>query len=327
MAASITGVVGRSTTAGWLPRLLSLDLGEASFATRGFAPADPGVQAALERHGRSFITGYNAALASDSVAAVADACEGTGRAELGFAFEGAGMAWALHDVLAPRGGRRVTALLADDGRPHRYLVHVGAGWAMARLRRLSRRVWRQLDPLLRWLAIDGWGFHDGYFQPHRCLAAQRVVRGGLPLEAVRVYDQGLGRALWFVHGADVTRVCAAIADLPPARHADLFSGVGLAAAYAGGAQAATLSSLRARAGELAPHLAQGAAFAAEARRAGRTAGPEHRAAVELLTGSDPARAAAVTEQARADLRGDGSVEDYQRWRTGIRSRLAQGTAG
>jgi hypothetical protein len=46
------------------------------------------------------------------------------------------------------------------------MAHVGIGWAIARLPWLRRRIEQplnRLDSLLRWLAVDGYGFHEGYF--------------------------------------------------------------------------------------------------------------------------------------------------------------------
>jgi hypothetical protein len=34
---------------------------------------------------------------------------------------------------------------------------------LARFRNAEGRAFRALDPVLRWLALDGVGFHDGYF--------------------------------------------------------------------------------------------------------------------------------------------------------------------
>src|SRR3712207_8380154 len=47
-------------------------------------------------------------------------------------------------------------------------------------------------------------------------------------------DQGLGRSLWFVQGADVRRIPATVNAFPAERRPDLWSGLGLACGYAGG---------------------------------------------------------------------------------------------
>ncbi len=153
------------------------------------------------------------------------------------------------------------------------MVHVGAGWALAQLRRRVNRALAHWDPLSGWLAIDGYGFHQGYFRWPDTVDRQCVPHR-LAGYARRVFDQGLGRSLWFVEGADVDRIAATIDRFQERRHADLWSGVGLACAYAGGLPGQAIESLCAMAGPHRPHLAQGVAFAAKAReRAGNPAAP------------------------------------------------------
>jgi hypothetical protein len=109
---------------------------------------------------------------------------------------------------------------------------------------------------------------------------------------------------------------------PPDRHADLWSGVGLAATYAGGGDLVTLSRLRAAAGPYSPQLAQGAAFAAKARlRAGML--PDHTdGAATVLCGMSATCAAAVTDTAlRSRLPGDVATPGYERWRSVVQEML------
>jgi hypothetical protein len=197
------------------------------------------------------------------------------------------------------------------------MVHVGAGWALARVRTGQGRYFHRMDPLLRWLAMDGYGFHEGYFHPRRTIDAgtrpRRVSGYGR-----RAFDQGLGRSLWFVCGADVERLVRTIAGLAPERHGDLWSGVGLAAAYAGGVSAAELETLRTSAGACLPAVAQGAAFAAKTRlRAGNPA--EHTAlGCQIVCGESLQEAAHATDAALEDLSGDTDAQPaYEQWRQRI----------
>src|SRR5206468_3903957 len=82
----------------------------------------------------------------------------------------------LLDRLAPWRHDRFCLLLriAPD---HPYMAHVGAGWALARLGlarfgSTRRRAFERMDRVLRWLAIDGYGFHEGYFRPRRAVVEQ-----------------------------------------------------------------------------------------------------------------------------------------------------------
>jgi hypothetical protein len=294
---------------------------EASFARRRFRFPRDSVRDRLERVGATFLAGYHAALQNDAgdtqeLAARLSAVELEFR---GFAYEGAAMALDLLDQITPWKQwtqRRLPAFMEGPGRPHIYMVHVGMGWSLARLPlRLEQRLAR-LDPLLRWLALDGYGFHEGYFHWSRYAAGSfrpRRLRG----YQLRAFDQGLGRSMWFVGGADVNWIAGAITDFPASRHADLWSGIGLACAYAGGADGEEISSLRRTAGTYYPHLSQGVVFAAGARS--RAANPaEHTAlACQLLCDLSLEDAAAISEETRTQARADADPA-YEVWRRMIR---------
>ncbi len=68
----------------------------------------------------------------------------------------------------------------------------------------------KLDPLLGWLVVDGFGFHEGYFHWRRQLDPA-AVRPPLSLYGKKAFDQGLGRSLWFVEGTDIHRISSRIA--------------------------------------------------------------------------------------------------------------------
>jgi hypothetical protein len=299
---------------------------ETTFSRRGFSAASPEVRERLERVGRTFVAGYHAALRTGDPASIAPPLEAVDLEVRGFAFEGAAMAFAILDLLAPFRHDRVRRFLDGAGAPHVYMIHVGAGWALARLRRPVEPAIARLDPLLGWLAVDGYGFHEGYFHHERTVRERRVPArmGG---HARRVFDQGLGRSLWFVCGADVERIAATIAGFEPARRADLWSGAGLACAYAGGVPRDAIEALRSLAGGHAAELAQGAAFAAKAReRAGNPA--EHtEAACRVLCGRSAASAAAVTDEALASLLQGGAEPAYDAWRRRVRSVLGEEVSG
>jgi hypothetical protein len=264
------------------------------------------------------VRGFNSALAHDPAGEFDRAAREVPAAERGFAYEGAAMAYALLDLLAPRRRRRLDALLEAAGSDHVYMIHVGAGWALARLRRRPFGRLR-LDPLLRWLAVDGFGFHEGFFRH------DRFVRGTARHPRLRGYglhafDQGLGRSLWFVDAADPERIGATISTFGPERRSDLWSGVGLAAAYAGAAGTSDLERLRALAADDAAHIAQGAAFAAAARTRARNVVPETELATAILCRRDVESAAQLVAQAREGVAED--EDGYENWRRRIREALA-----
>ena len=174
--------------------LLCLSPDEASCARRRFRGNKPAARERLEAIGRSFIEGYNIALDVEHPGGLPSRFEQIDAQDLGFAYEGAAMACAVLDCLALGHGQRLTRLLKGPGAAHTYMIHVGAGWAMARLPWLAVRLKSQFDPLLMWLALDGYGFHQGYFKFRKYVDGLYEIPQ-LSGYARRAFDQGLGRSL------------------------------------------------------------------------------------------------------------------------------------
>lgn len=303
-----------------LKRWLCIAPEEASFVRRKFRVPRDSVRKRLESVGTTFLKGYHAALEEAGMQALEARLLAVELEFRGFAYEGAAMALDLLDQLTPWKTRRLAAFMNGPASPHIYMVHVGMGWSLARMPlRLGRRLAR-LEPLLRWLALDGYGFHEGYFHwPRYAGGTQRPRR--LRGYELRAWDQGLGRSMWFVGGADAEWIAGAIAAFPASRRADLWSGVGLACAYAGGADAGEIRILRLAAGTYHPHLAQGVVFAAGARsRAGNPA--EHtELACQLLCALSLQQAAAISDETRCRARADADPA-YEVWRRLIREHFA-----
>ena len=305
-------------------RLFGISPDETKFARRGFPAADPAVQRHLETAGRNFVNGYNAALANPQAVTLAAALDNLDGLYRGFAFEGAAMALALLDLVTPWNRRRLHRFIdSPAGDRHVYMLHVGAGWAVARhpwAKRHFERAMQRFHPLYRWLLLDGYGFHEGFFHTAEYVGA-RATPGRLSHHAARVFDQGLGRSMWFSQGGDPKRLAAVVSGFPVQRQDDLWSGVGLAATYAGGVDRDLLEDLQGRAAEHAPQLAQGAAFAAKARlRAGNFV-PHTELACDVFCGMPAEDAAAITDDCLRELPADGTESAYQVWRTRIRRRL------
>lgn len=306
-------------------RLFGISPEEVTFKRRGFHECGPEQTRRLEQVGRTFLSGYHAALADEAPEALALRLEEVEEAFRGFAYEGAAMGLCLLDQLSPWRRERVRAFLHGAGSRHPYMIHVGVGWAVARLPWLRRnvvRATRDLDPLLRWLALDGYGFHEGYFHWRRYAARPDSFArfGGY---AVHAFAQGLGRSLWFVEGADVTRIPSAVASLPKHLHADIWSGVGLACAYAGGAVEREVEGLRAAAEGFGAELAQGAAFAAKTRLRAGNLSQHTEVACRVLCGLSASSAAEVTDELLAGLPEDGNVPAYEVWRLRIQTHFIQ----
>lgn len=288
---------------------------EASFARRKFKGA-PAARERLEGVGKAFVFGYNAALADHQPDALQRRLGELEPEKQGFGYEGAAMALALMDLITPWSSRRLSLFMAGPGAGHIYMLHVGAGWAYARLRLPVERLVRRFDPVLRWLLLDGYGFHEGYFHPGSYLAGQPQPKR-LSTYGRRGFDQGLGRSLWFSQASDPDRIAAVIDRFDAHRQADLWSGIGLASTYAGGVSRAELEALRRAAGPQIPHAAQGAAFAAQTRRRAGNPTPHTELACRVWCQCSAETAADVTQRTLRGLPPDGPVPAYEVWRQRI----------
>jgi hypothetical protein len=298
---------------------------EVTFERRGWTAVEPTRQANLEKVGRKFLEGFEYAMAGQNLADIESSLETIEPAFRGFAYEGCAMALAVRDGIRPSGRHWVRDLLASRGANHIYMAYIGVGWAMARLPRLRWRAIQPHDPLLRWLALDGYGFHQAYFHTQQYVWNQRQDRipGWEPAAyASRVADQGMGRALWFVNGSDVQRVASTIEAFPQSRRGDLWSGAALASVYAGGADAGELSDLVRLAGPYRSHAAQGAAFAGKARLLAGLVTPGTELGVKVHCDMSVEEAAAVTDEALDGLPAeDTGIPRFEIWRERIRKRF------
>ena len=202
-------------------------------------------------------------------------------------------------------------------------MFVGAGWAVARLpwKRRSLQRLQQRDRLLQWLVMDGFGFHEAYFHPRRTVVGQMVPKW-LNGYARQVFDQGVGRCLWFVDGAIPERIAASIGSFASSRRADLWAGIGLGCAYAGGVDGKAYELLGQLGEGFRSHLAQGAAFAAKTRQLAGNPSAHTQRACEILCGVSADEAAGVTDEALEGLPTQQAKPEYEIWRTRIRHRLS-----
>jgi hypothetical protein len=308
--------------------VLAPSLEKVSFAGRGFAVAPTAATDRLEAVPQAVVCGFEWAIAAPDLTDVNRRLRLVDEEQRGFAYEGATMAYTILDTIR---GSRTRELLDGAGEKHILLAYIGIGFAMARL---PRPLWKKVLPELRsryhptmsWLAVDGYGFDLAYFHTERWVDRQEIPDPypwqGCPDYFPRAVDQGIGRALWFINGADPHRVTAAVRRFATSRQADLWSGVGLAATFAGGCPPDGLARLREEAGRYWAELALGAVFAVKGRSyAGYV--PEHTVlASEQLTGLSVEGADALADRTEVEPHGSGPLPQYEIWRQRIRAHFA-----
>jgi hypothetical protein len=283
---------GRARSGRGTPALLHRDERCIDFGVRRFRLSPGSQREILETAASAFLTGYNTAIRR-SAADLAGRLSELGEAQRGHALEGAGMGATVLDLLTVGRGRRLRALLEGPGRGHPHLVLAGAGRGYASLRRRPSRLGRLgrslpgghiTHPALRWLAWDGYGCHRGFFRSDATIGGQRLPRR-LSAEQRALFDQGVGRSIWFHECADPDGVALRIAEFTPGRRGDLWSGAALAATYTGGADVADLGRLASLSGEHRADVAHGSALACAARAHAGLIPAHTAAAAHALTGA------------------------------------------
>lgn len=300
-------------------RLSMMGLGPRDLAPvmRHWADAPAPIAARLTGIVESFAFGYNLALRATTVPEVIAGLAAHDPERRGFAYEGAGMALAIRVQVMPGNAIFREYLAAADD--HHYIVQVGAGWAMARVPIRHGALKAQLGPVFHWLAWDGYGFHEAFFNTEATVK-RHGGRPALPGYAGPGVDNGVGRALWFVCAADPERVAQTISEFPEARRVDLWGGVGLAAGYAGGVSAETLAQLARLAGPSRPDMGVGTLLALRTRSRAGNLGPHTELAVRALCNGEPQAMLSMVE-AEERAAGDGDAA-YPRLRERLRAQLA-----
>ena len=320
------------TTMGMLRRrVLAPSLDEVTFARRGFPVTPTDHTRSLETVPQSVICGFEWAIEARDEWETERRLDMIEPALRGFAYEGATMAYTVRDAMGNRKARRTGELLRGPGAPHLFLAYIGIGFAMARLPRV---LWPSVlpdlpespfHPVMSWLAVDGYAFDRAYFDTARWVDRQYVPPAypwqGRPDYFQRAVDQGIGRALWFVHGGRPQAAAGAVAEFAEHRRADLFSGVGLAATFAGGCDPGEFAALADSSGRYRAEVALGAVFAVKARTyAGFVPRHTGQAATEL-TGMSIEDIVRLADDTGVALDHDAAQPPYELWRQRIRDRV------
>lgn len=303
-------------------RVFGISEGEASLERDGFTALDDRARVRLETVGAWFVRGYRAALAEPELSVLAARLDDAPADFRGFAYEGAGTALTVLDTLIPT-RRRLRTFLRGPGLAYAWMLPIGYGWARMQLRLAPRRPPMLFDPLQGWVAIDGAGFHQGFNRPNHCFERQRVPRGFSP-QAAKVFDQGLGRSLWFVRGGDVEVIARVIGAFPAGRRGDLWSGLASAATYAGGVEGDVLTALRESADKYLSDVAVGAAVATKARLLGGNPTDHTERACLILCGTGMAQAARCADAALEGNPLGRAGSPYEAWRARIGELLGAG---
>ena len=189
------------------------------------------------------------------------------------AYESASMAIALKGFEADTFPHEWLLFANGPAADHQAQVYVGLGWAIAKFNFPFLTAVENLRSKFYFRIADGCGYYDGSFK-HRRTVTNQELPVYLPTVAMPMYDQGVGRSIWYTEKADIHKICSKIENFATSRHADLWRGVGIAVAYVGGCDDADLKTLLQHAATNGFQLACGAALAARSRAMANTMTPD-----------------------------------------------------
>lgn len=275
----------------------------------------------LEKAVLTAVEGYHATLDGTKFERLIPRLESIELGMRSYAYEGAAMGLTSMDCFLPW-KNSLNAYIAGPGSPHVYMVHIGAGEALALMHRKPEPfIARMEDRVLCWLVMDGYGFNKGFFARTRYVERQEIP-AYLSNYARRIFDQGVGRSLWFTEGADVQRITATIARFPQSRQPDLWAGIGVACAYVGGIEYSAIVALQRAADPYIAYLAMGVAVVAKGRQRAGNPVPHTDMACETLWGITSTETAQVLDVAFENLPTDGPQPAYELLQQRLLTRFA-----
>ncbi|WP_126969355.1 DUF1702 family protein [Gynurincola endophyticus] len=301
-------------------KLLKVSYSNALFEKRKFLDANQSYKNNFEQIGKDFLKAYNYSLGDKSLEKSASFIESTSVLyNRGFMYEGASMAHGFNIEMSLNRKLDCYSKLFSEWNDHIYMVHVGLGWAYSRIPLFSveSRI-KKFDPVLRWLVIDGMGFHDTYFYTKKVLIEKKVSQKLKDPYATHVYYQGVGRCLWFVYSGNLSLLNKTIASFPLEYQTDLWAGVGLASVYAVGVDENILSAVKTLPQKFFPAFAQGVCFGSKARGRAKNITDLNANAAQLLISMDINEAASLTDQFYPVGEGESSALDRQ-WKQTIQN--------
>jgi enediyne biosynthesis protein E3 len=240
------------------------------------------------------------------------------KTERGVCYEGAAAGKTVRDLTANNDLYEASALLREE-ESYSFLLYLGIGEAMAQLKlppQLCNAVAKE-----RWSGqiIEGYGFFDGYFNWYDALVHQKYPQGLEPgLKAA--YDQGIGRAIYFVTNCDPVQMRDMIACYAPERRSEIWSGAGIPVAYVGGLSERELKKFLNFAGPYRAELMQGVLLGASAR-ARQNVIPDHtELACNVMCGDSTLDAVNYTDRL-SQLLTDREQYSMFEWQTLVRRAL------
>jgi len=190
--------------------------------------------------------------------------ESTGIEFRSIGYESASMSIALEDF---KQGEQLTnwlQFLNEAASAHATQVHVGLGWAFAQALKNPIDYLAELNPMMRYRVLDGYGYYEGIFRRRRSII-NHLKLNVEDTVASSALDQGIGRSIWYLNKGIIDDAKTMVEGFAVERHKDLWRGLGIAIAYVGGCDEETLQEIFSKADSYKTQLATGAVMALVSR--------------------------------------------------------------
>ncbi len=224
------------------------------------------------------------------------------------AYEAASMQIALRDFADNNALQNWKHFTDELAKPHAAQIYAGLGWAVAQEVLESEAIIEDLPELLRYRVLDGCGYYDGTFR-NRQTVRMKAVPTYISEKALPAYYQGLGRSLWYISKGDAAKTNELLLGFPAVQHAAMWRGVGIAVAYVGGCDEATLNELKIVADNFLPKLKCGIALAARSRVQAASVTDDAELCTRIICNCSAAEATQLTIDTECD--------DYFQWLNSI----------
>ncbi len=225
------------------------------------------------------------------------------------AYEGASVSRGLLDISI--GGPLIHwSAYRERTKPHTVQVHIGLGWAISQRQVPFLSYLNGIEPLMQARVLDGYGYYEGMFR-NRTSVRDKIVPPEIKDKDLHAYDQGIGRALWYMAKGNIEQLLKLIDGFADSRKPDLWRGVGIAASYVGGSDELVLTSLFDLSGSYQRSLASGAVFLAHSRQDAGTLNEEAEMTCRKWCGLSTGEAISLMD--RTEPSPGTSDDDYVEW--------------
>ena len=176
------------------------------------------------------------------------------------AYESASFCIGLKDLESGNNLNLWQNFLNEKGEHHATQIHVGLGWAFSQKQINPVPFLTQLQPMMRYRVPDGYGYYEGVFRKRKSVQSQQRFETEDEV-ASGAYDQGLGRSIWYLSKGNIDDAKNMIEVFAMDRQKDLWRGLGIAIAYAGGCDEEMLKNIFFKTELYQTQLATGAVMA------------------------------------------------------------------